>query len=75
MKTDNKAIAIGKFLIACTKLDKGVRGGKQKLQKIVGKRIFYQSEDGKKWFYNTKLISDMKISELEKLTSLVEKNK
>jgi len=72
MATDKKATAIGAFLIACTKLDNGtVRGGKQKLQKIVGKKLFYQSENGKKWFYNTKAISELTVSELEKLTEKV----
>lgn len=74
MATDKKATAIGAFLIACGKLDSGVRGGKQKLQKIVGKKLYYQSEDGKKWFYNTKAIFDMSISELEKLTDKVKKS-
>ena len=73
MATNKKAIALGAFLTACTKLDSGVRGGKQKLQKIVGKNIFYQSEDGKKWFYNTPAISKMSIPELEKLTNKVKK--
>lgn len=72
MSTDKKATAIGTFLIACTKSDNGtVRGGKQKLQKIVGKKLFYQSENGKKWFYNTKSISELTVSELEKLTEKV----
>jgi len=71
MATDKKATAVGAFLIACGRLDTDVRGGKQKLQKIIGKRIFYQSENGKKWFYNTKAIQEMSISDLDKLTEKV----
>ncbi len=59
--------AIGSFLIACEKLDSGVHGGKQKLQKIVGKNVFYKSPDGKKWFYNMEAIRAMTIPELKKL--------
>lgn len=74
MKTDKKAIAIGNLLIACSKLDNSnIRGGRQKIQKIIGKKLFYQSEDGKKWFYNTKEISKMTISDLNKLTDKIKK--
>lgn len=72
MATDKKTKAVGEFLIACSKLDNGkVRGGKQKIQKIVGKKIYYQSANGKKWFYNTKAILDMTISKLEILTQKI----
>lgn len=71
MATDKKAKAIGQFLIACSKLDSGVRGGKQKLQKIVGKRLYCQSENGKKWFYNTKAIKEMSTSDLDKFTEKI----
>lgn len=74
MKTDKKAIAIGSLLMACGKLDNAnIRGGRQKIQKIIGKKLFYQSEDGKKWFYNTKEISKMTISDLNKLTDKIKK--
>ena len=73
MATDKKATSVGAFLMACGNLDNGVRGGKQKLQKIIGKKLFYQSEDGKKWFYNTKAIFDISISELNKLTEKLKK--
>ncbi len=65
-----KAKAVGSFIIACGKLDT-VRGGKQKLQRIVGKSIFYQSENGKKWFFNTKKINAMSVSKLNELTEKV----
>jgi hypothetical protein len=70
MASDKKAKAVGAFLMASTKFD-NIRGGKQKLQKIVGERIFYQSENGKKWFFNTKAISNKTISELEELTKKI----
>lgn len=68
---DKKLKALGAFLTACSKLDTGVKGGKQKLQKILGERIFYQSENGKKWFYNTKALRDMTICDLNKLTEKI----
>ena len=71
MGNDLKAKAIASFLIACMRLDTGVRGGKQKLQKIVGKSIFYQSENGKKWFYNTKKLKSMSVSKLNEMTEKV----
>lgn len=74
MATDKKAVAVGAFLIACGKLDKDVRGGKQKLQKIVGKKIFYPSENGKKWFYNNKAINEMSIADLTNLTEKIKKS-
>lgn len=70
MATSLKAKAVGSFIIASLRLDT-VRGGKQKLQKIVGKSIVYQSEDGKKWFFNTKKINAMSISKLNELTEKV----
>jgi hypothetical protein len=70
MEHSVKAKAVGSFIIASNRLD-AVRGGKQKLQKIVGKSIFYQSEDGKKWFFNTKKINAMSISKLNELTEKV----
>lgn len=75
MAIDKKSTAIGALLIACSKLDNAtIRGGKQKLQKIIGKKLFYQSENGKKWFYNTPAMVNMTISELEKLTDKVKKS-
>jgi len=71
MTTDKKAIAIGTFLIACSKLDE-VRGGKQKLQKIVGKDIFFQNPVNKKWYYETMVLRDMSI---KKINDLIEKIK
>lgn len=73
MKNDKKNIAIGAFLTICAKLDTNVRGGKQKLQKIIGKDIFYQSENKKLWLYNTNSIRNMTITKLEKLTELIKK--
>jgi hypothetical protein len=69
MSTEKKTAALGALLIACTRLDTNVRGGKQKVQKILGKRIFYQY--GKKWFYNTKALLEMSASNLQKLTEQI----
>lgn len=65
-----KTTAIGNFLITCGKLDDdGIKGGKQALQKIVGKTIFYKS--GKSWFYNVKKIKSLTIKELNYLSEQI----
>lgn len=70
-KTDLEAYTIGKFYRICGEFtDKFKRGGNQKLQKILGENLFYQSQRGQ-WFYNNKVICEMQISELEHLTSAI----
>ena len=65
--------AVANFLIATSGLDSGMKGANHKLQKIVGKDIFYQSLNGKLWFYNTKLLFSMPISKINALTEKVKK--
>lgn len=50
----SKAETLGKFYVAANKLaDK--RGGKQKLQRIVGAAHFYQNKANKYWYYSLKI--------------------
>ncbi len=50
-----------------------VRASFLKLPKCKIFRSNQQSENGKKWFYNTQAISTLTVSELEKLTAKVKK--
>jgi hypothetical protein len=72
METTNlKAYTIGKFYRICNEYaDKFKRGGNQKLQKIIGEKLFYKAQNGQ-WYFANKLICEMQISELEHLTSAI----
>lgn len=67
----DKKHAVGDLLMAASKLDKDVRGGNQKLQRILGKEIYYKSPDGKKWFYDTQALKAMSIKKLDSLTAQI----
>lgn len=68
---NKKAQAVGALILAIIDLSEK-RGGKQKVQKIVGKKIFYEGYPKGKWMVgNTAMI---KLS-IEKLNSLTEKIK
>ncbi len=70
MATIKKAVALGGFLMACNKFDTGARGEKQKLQKIVGEKVFYKS--GNTWYYGTQYLKTLTVAQLNKLTKLVQ---
>jgi hypothetical protein len=72
MKTKAKATAIGSLIISMLDLCEK-RGGKQKLQKIVGKAIFYESDFKGKYMINNRAISRLSITQLNKLTERVKK--
>jgi hypothetical protein len=71
MTTDKHATAIGKFYrIADAYSEKFKIGGKQKLQKIIGKDLIYKVKDGR-WFWGNQIITKMSIAQLEKLTEKI----
>jgi hypothetical protein len=58
---------IGEFLINCIKFVKSYKiGGNQKLQKIVGKDLYYQAETGD-WFYANEKIAKTSPAKLQRL--------
>lgn len=73
MKYDKrKTIALGGFMIeAGNFVDSHIKGGNQKLSKLVGDGIYYQSENKKDWFFNVKKLRSMTAEQLEKLTEKV----
>ena len=72
MAIDKHAIAIGKFYrVADAYSEKFKIGGKQKLQKIIGKELIYKVKDGR-WFWGSQIINKMSIAQLEKLTKKIE---
>jgi hypothetical protein len=72
MATNNRAIAIGRFyMVAGEYTERYKIGGKQRLQKIIGKNLLYQSKDGT-WFWANSLITKMSIAKLERLTKKIE---
>ncbi|MGB5942097.1 MAG: hypothetical protein WBG71_04395 [Leeuwenhoekiella sp.] len=70
MATEKKATAVGTLLLASLRLQE-TRGGKQKLQKILGKSVFRKTPDGKKWYIDTPKISKFTIKKLEELTEKI----
>jgi hypothetical protein len=65
-----QAAAVGSFYHAANSyIDKFKIGGNQKLQKIVGKELFYKK--GKDWWFSYK-IAHMNISELRNLTKKIQ---
>lgn len=72
MATNNRAIAIGRFYTVAGKfIEKYKVGGKQRLQKIIGKNLLYQSKNGT-WFWANSRITKMSIAQLEGLTKKIE---
>ncbi len=65
-----KARAIGRVLVVASKID-SVRGENLKLQKILGKALYYQK--GNKWFYNIEKMNRKTILELNKLAEKIER--
>lgn len=72
MSKDSKNTVVGALMRACLKFD-GVRGGNQKLQKILGSKVYYSSPNGKTWFTNQKLLFEMTESKLKELTEKINK--
>lgn len=72
MALNKKAYAVGHFIMTCVHLT-NQRGGKQKLQKIVGKRIFYESEIKGQWMFRNPVIAKMTIAQLNNLAEKVKK--
>jgi hypothetical protein len=71
-KEKEKQIALGTFLLATTRFDDGtMRGGKQKLRRLVGEEIFYESDYKGRWFYNTPYLQTLSVKELNRLTDLI----
>jgi len=64
--------AIGEFMIICGELDRGVKGGRQKLQKIIGKSLFFKN--GSSWFYGIQKIKRKSVLELKNLTKKVKES-
>jgi hypothetical protein len=72
MATKEKAIAVGTLIITMLDLSKK-HGGKQKVQKIVGKKIFYESNFRGKWMVNNPEIARLSVSQLNRLTEKLKK--
>jgi len=71
MNANKQVTALGEFYYATQKLD-GVRGGNQKLQRIIGKELFWKGYKG--WFFNNAIIKEMSVSELTALTDKINKS-
>ena len=70
---DDHITALGSFYQATSEFESKYKvGANQKLQKIVGKELYYKSEDGKKWFWNNPVIKKMTASELNALTKKIQ---
>jgi len=65
-----KAKAIGRVLVVASKID-SVRSENLKLQKILGKALYYQK--GNKWYYDIEKMNSKTILELNKLADKIEK--
>jgi hypothetical protein len=73
MATKEKAIAIGSLILSILDLARQY-GGKQKAQKIVGKKIFYESDFRGKWMINNSELIKLSTARLNKLTERVKKS-
>jgi hypothetical protein len=65
---NKKASALGSLIVACNELSLK-HGGNQKIQKVLGKKLYYQSPT-KAWFYS-KNLSKLSIARLDKLTNQI----
>lgn len=70
MATNKKAVAVGSLILAMLHLSEK-RGGKQKLQKIVGKKIFYESDYKGKWMVGNTAMIKLSPTKLDELTEKV----
>lgn len=72
MTTNKRHSAIGGLIIAILDVSEK-RGGKQKAQKIVGKKIFYESSFKGKWMVGNAAILKLTTPKIEALTEKLKK--
>jgi ribosomal protein L35AE/L33A len=72
MITSKRATAVGGLIIAILDVSTK-RGGKQKAQKIVGKKIFYESDYAGKWMVGNAAILKLPTPKIEALTEKLKK--
>jgi hypothetical protein len=70
MVSNIKAEALGRVLILARELD-SVRGDHFKLQKILGKNLYYQKNV--KWYYDVQKMSKKTIAELNKISAKIKR--
>ena len=71
MISNKKAESLGKVLILAHELD-SVRGDHLKLQKILGKNLYYQKNG--KWYYDVQKLSRKTIAELNKFSYKIKRS-
>jgi hypothetical protein len=71
MISNKKAEALGRVLILSHELDT-LRGEYLKLQKILGKNLYYQK--GGKWYYDVQKMSKKTTAELNKISYKIKRS-
>lgn len=70
MIINKKAEALGRVLVFSRELDT-VRGEYLKLQRILGKNLYYQK--GGKWYYDVQKMSKKTVAELNKFSDRIKR--
>ena len=70
MVSNKKAEALGRVLVLSRELDT-VRGEYLKLQRILGKNLYYQKAG--KWYYDVQKMSKKTITELNKFSDKIKR--